>query len=154
MSDITSWVGLVIAAASLVVAIIAIIKSGRAQKEANAVQRRVVEIEEQRERDRQAESTQAQVRAELRKVERSYRLHLVNNGAVEANNIRVEIDDIPLADHSVSVESDPMPDLVGPKSEISCFLGLTMSCVPPFKIKVTWDDESGTDRTYCSTLTW
>lgn len=155
MGDMVSWFGVVISALSLLVAILAIIKSGRAQQEANAAQRRIVEIEEQREQHRQRESTQAKLRPELRQSgQHSYRLYLVNTGAVEARNIRIEMDGVPLAEHPAAVRNDLLPDLVGPDGEISCLLGLHMGCTPPFKIKITWDDTSAKERTYCSTLTW
>jgi hypothetical protein len=155
MGDTVSWIGVVISALSLLVAIVAIVKSGRAQGEANAAQRRIVEIEEQREQHRQHESTQAKLRLELRQAgQHFYRLYLVNHGAAEAQNIRVEMDGKPLAEHPAGNQNDPMPDLVDPHSEISCPLRLHLSCTPPFKLKVIWDDASGKDRTYRSTLTW
>ncbi len=155
MGDITSWVGLVIAAFSLGVAIIAIYISGRAQKVANSVQLRLLEIEEQREKHRIDVSKQAELRAELRKKGNSGRLYIQNSGAAEARNMRVELDGRPLSEHLVASPQHPIPDLVGPYDEISCFLTMNShTSKPPFKIRIIWDDESGADRNYRSTLTW
>jgi hypothetical protein len=155
MGDIVSWVGVVIAALSLLVAIVAIVKSGRAQHEANAAQRRIVEIEEQREQTRQADLTQAKLRPALRKDGNTDILYVKNIGAAEARNIRVELDGRPLSEHPVKPLLYPMPALAGPDSEISCPLNTNLDTPdPPWEIKITWDDASGKDRTYCSTLTW
>lgn len=64
------------------------------------------------------------------------------------------MDDKPLSEHPAAVKNDPMPDLVGPKSEIGCILGLDMQCTPPFKLKITWDDDFENNRMYQTTLTW
>lgn len=153
MGDMTAWVGVAVSALSLLVAAVALLKSDRAQRDANAAQRRIVEIEEQRERDRQTESIQARLRAEIREVgHNSWRLYLTNYGAGEAQNVRVEMDDKLLAEHPAALES--MPEFLGAESEISCLLRLCSDCSPPFRIKITWDDASGNDRTYSSTLTW
>ena len=155
MTDAASWTGVGIAAGSLVVAIIAIVKSGRAQRQANAAQQRIVAIEEQREQDRRSESTQARLTPELRETSpNTYRLYLVNHGAAEARNIRVELDGKPLAAHPVAVTNNSMPGLVGPRGEIGCILGIYMGCEPPFGIRIMWDDDFGKDRSCRTTLTW
>lgn len=59
MKDFVSWGDLLISFCSLVVSIIALWKSSRVQDEANKLQRRLVYIEEQRERDQKAELLQA-----------------------------------------------------------------------------------------------
>src|ERR1035438_6608094 len=97
MDDITSWVSVAIATGSLVVAIVAMTK-------ANAVQRRIVEIEEQRDKHSRLESARAKLCPELRQMDsHSNRLYLVNRGQAEARNVRVEMDGKPLAEHPASV---------------------------------------------------
>jgi len=154
-NDLAAWASVLVATGSLVVAIIALIKSGRAQHRATDAQQRIVKIEEQREQNRRAQALQAILRPELRKTGRnSDRLYIVNQGAAEARNIRVEMDGKPLAEHPAAVRNDPMPDFVGPDSEIGCLLAFHMQCTPPFDLKITWDDDSGKDRIYRTTLTW
>jgi len=154
MGDLATWVCAVAAIGSLVVSGIALVKSARAQRQANQTQERLVEIEERREQDRQAQARQAILRPKLRGTERGgHRLYLVNSGRCEARNIRVEMDDTPFAEHPAAAQNDPMPSLVGPGGEISALLCLTLDCAPPFKIRITWDDDFGTNRTYSTTLT-
>ncbi len=155
MADLFSLSGLVLSTGSLVVSIIALWKSSHAQHEANAAHKRLVEIEEQREKDRQAQLGQAKLRPELRKTSRgSHRLYIVNHGDVEARNIRVEVDDTPLIGHPAAVQGSPMPGFVGPHCEISCQLGLHLGCAPPFKIRVKWDDDLRKNREIETALTW
>lgn len=155
MADLISVSGLVLSAGSLVVSVVALLKSNHAQHEANVVQKRLVEIEEQREKDRKAELVQAKLRPELRKTSRgSHRLYIVNQGDVEARNIRVEVDDKPLIEHAAAVRGDSLPDFVGPHCEISCLLDLHFGCAPPFKIRVRWDDDLRKDKKIETILTW
>ncbi len=154
MGDAASWAGVVIATVSMVVSIIAILKSNKAQEEANAAQRRIVEIEQHRELDRRLDSLRAKLRPELRKNgPTSYRFYLVNNGLAEARNIRIKMDGRPMAEHPAG-RFEKMPSIVGPSSEISSIIGITLACKPPFDLEIWWDDDSGTDRTYRTTLTF
>lgn len=154
MGDLAAWAGVFIAIASLIVSIIAMLKSMHAQHEANAVQRRIVHIEERREEERQLGSHQARLRLELRNMgSGSYRLYLINDGMAEARNVRVILDDLPLDAHQTGVRGEILPSLVGPNAEVSCFLRITLGCQPPFQAAVHWDDNSGIDRSYRTTLT-
>ncbi len=156
-------------AASVAVAIIALRRSGAAQKrsataqtqaaeaqqQAADAQRRLAEIEEQREHERRIDSMSAMLIPELRKTgEHTYRLYLANHGDVAARRVRVELDGKPLAEHPTAVRNSPMPELVGPHAEVGCILGIHMGCVPPFAIRVFWDDDSGADRMHETTLTF
>jgi hypothetical protein len=154
MVDFVSWGGLAVAVGSLIVSIIAFKKSTHAQDEANAVQKRLVEIEEQREQERQLSIRQASLRPELREVSNnSYRLYLINEGSAVANNVRVLLDGNPINEHAARSYEEP-PNLVGPNSEVSVLLSISFDCVPPFGIEVRWDDASGSDRSYIGTLTF
>lgn len=150
MDDLISWTNAVIAASSLlslIVSVIALIKSNRAQL-------RIIAIEEQREEERRMESLQAKIQPKLVKtLSNSYRLYLINHGKAAARNIRVKLDEVPLAEHRATVRGDSMPSDVGPGGQISCLLALSVDCMPPFKIQILWDDDSGTDRSYVTTLT-
>ena len=154
MNDAAAWAGVIIGGGSLVVSMLAVWKSSRAQREANAAQKRIVEIEEQREREKRLEAKQAHLRPELRKVERdTYRLYLLNHGKAEARNIRIKLDGMPLAEHCAAVQNDRMPVFLGPGAECSVPLAFRYGCAPPFEIEITWDDDYSTDRSYRTTLT-
>ena len=151
MADLFS---LLISALSFVVSGLATWIAWKAHRENVGLQQRMLEIEEQRERDRRLSASQARLYPKLREVSSSScRLYLVNSGMAAARNVRVMLDDKPLADHPAAVQDDPMPTEVGPNSEVSCLLGCDFKCGPPFQIEVHWEDDSGSDRTYRGILT-
>jgi len=155
MTDAATSINLVIAAGSLIVSVAALVVSLRAQREANAAQRRIVGIEEQREQEKRQDALKARLLPELRETaSNSYRLCLTNLGEAEARNVRVRLDGVPITEHHAAVQGDYLPSLVGPGSEISCLLGISFDCAPPFKVEVEWDDDSGTHRVYRTTLTF
>lgn len=143
-----------IAAGSLVVAIIALIVSIFTNQKTNANQKRLIEIEEQREQKRQDKKISAQLRPELRRDGKSERLVITNHGDAEARNVRVIMDGNPLAEHKTAVSNDHMPELVGANSEISCLLAISQGNAPPFNIEIKWDDNSDNDKEYRTTLTF
>ena len=148
MSDLFQLFSMIIAGGSLVVSGVSLVLSYRNQ-------RRIVQIEEQREHDRQLSALKASLRPELRKTSSgSCRLYLVNSGMAAARNVSVELDGKPLCDHPAAVQGSEMPSLVGPNSEVSCALALTFGCNPPFEIEVRWDDDAGAGHVYRGALTF
>lgn len=134
MGDALAWVGAIIGVATAGGGFIAWVLKGRKERRL---------------------TLRAELRPELRQTGRgSDRLYLVNHGMAEARNIRVKLDGVPLAEHRAAVRGDSLPSLVGPGGEISCLLGTNLQCAPPFQIEVQWDDDSGSDRTYRTTLTF
>jgi hypothetical protein len=155
MSDASSLAGVITDALSFALSGVAAWMAWRAHRETLSVQRRMAEIEEQREQDRRLSASQASLRPELRKTgSGSDRLYLVNSGMAEARNISVTLNGVPLSEHEAAVQGDDMPTHVGPNSEVSCLLALTHGCSPPFAIEVRWDDDSGAGRVYRGTLTF
>jgi len=138
MPEVASWAGVIVAALSLVVYVVTVSIGWW-----------------QREQDRRLSAQRASLRPELRKTNRdSYRLYLVNEGKAEARNVRVMLGGKPLSEHPAAVQGDDMPTRIGPNSEVSCLLAITLGCAPPFEIEVRWDDDSGADHTYRGTLTF
>jgi hypothetical protein len=152
MGDAASWASVVIAAVSMVVSLIAMFKSNKAQQEANAAQRKLVKIEEDRELERRSGSLEAHLKPSLRKMGSSYRLYIENSGAAEARNVRISMDGVPLSEHRVG--GDQIPLIIGPSSEASCLLALSLANHPPFNAEIQWDDESGLNHSYRTTLTF
>ena len=145
-NELAVWASVTVAIISLVVAIIALCKS-------DATQHRIIKIEERRDNERRNQSMQAKLRSHIRKNGNGYRLYLFNLGAGEARNIRMGMDGTPLSEHCSAVLGSPMPDRLGPESEISCILGLHLQCQPPFNLKVMWDDDFSQNHVYETSLT-
>lgn len=156
MGDLASWVGVVIASGSLVVAIIALLKRSRAQQEAKDVQRRLVAIEEQRESERRAQAQRAVLRPALCKTgSADCRLYLSNAGPVEARNVKVLLNGKPLNEHPAALPNDTLPALIGPESQVSCPMVFAIGTpLPPFEIEITWEDDSGHPGLYKGMLTF
>jgi len=124
------------------------------QKEQIEMQERITQIEEAREQDRAIQSRKANLKAELRKVERNnYRLVINNSGQGTARNVKATLDGKPILEHPAINPGQQEITLIGRYSEISYIARITFGCRPPFKFKVTWEDDSGEPGEYETTLT-
>lgn len=129
-------------------------KSLTLQKEQTEMQKRITQIEESRERERAIQSKKACLKAELRKNKRgSYRLVIKNSGQGTARNVKATLDGKPILEHPAINPGQQEITLIGPYSEISYIARITFGCRPPFKFKVTWEDDSGEPGEYETTLT-
>ena len=149
-----------VAVGSLVVAIVALVKSSRTQK-------RLLTIEERRERDRVAAQRRAELRVRLERRVRSfespveerafipsarYYVFLRNEGHAEAREVRVTFDgrkDIP------NVCERPDSNTIRPGEEVRwCLTALRRQRALPSQIEVFWEDGLGEARSYRAPLTF
>lgn len=146
---------LLLAIFSLLLSLVAIIISSLSQKKANRLQERLVSIEEQREQEAKAAESRADLRAIIGKTSQGTdKLIVSNHGNSEAYNIRIELDGKPFSEHCAETSGSKLPDMIGPRSEISCLLSTHFECSPPFDLKILWDDKLGKDHVYKTSLTW
>lgn len=82
-----------------------------------------------------------------------YRLYIVNSGQSEARNVQVFLDDKFIREHPVAITGSNIPTEIGSYSEVSCLLGVCKDCSPPFKIYITWEDNSQEQEKYYATIT-
>jgi len=134
------------------------------QKEQIEMQERITQIEEAREQDRAIQSRKANLKAELRKVERNnYRLVINNSGQETARNVKATLNGKPLSEHPAvlsSIEEDSL--IIGPHSTISYVMFITNDMaedkhpgkLPSFEFEATWEDDSGELGEYETTLTF
>jgi hypothetical protein len=140
---------------AIVVSIVALRKSQKTQK-------RLVEIEEARERDRVAEKQKANLTARIdtevltsgtRRVTQ-YFLCIANEGAGEARAIKVKLDGVPLLKHQTTQPTVKQEiDHVGPKSSFRYKLFTADQLRPPSEIEISWEDDSGEPGKYKTSLT-
>ena len=146
----TGWISI----GALLVSLFALLESAKANRKANAIQKKQIEIEERKvEESREAEK-RAAFMVDLREKRNAHGLYLSNYGQAEARNVRVKLDGKPLSEHRAAVSNDPMPTFVGAGSDIGCTLAISSGCAPPYEVEIIWDDDSGNDREYCTTLTF
>ena len=148
---------LILPVLAILVSIVALWKSVTANKraisaqiEANTFSRRMLAIEDARERDRTSAAAKAIVVPFVERDDRNdHCLNLKNDGVVSAKNIQLEINGVPL--------KKPMPKEAGvilPKEVPStlgagcrydkvCILLQSARRRQSARVRVTWDDESG-----------
>lgn len=129
-------------------------KSLTLQKEQTEMQKRITQIEESRERERAIQSKKACLKAELREVKpNNHRLFIENSGQGTARNVKATLDGMPILNHPIIAYGQQEIILIGSYSEIWYKTGDMRYYSPPFKFKVTWEDDSGEPGEYETTLT-
>lgn len=147
ISDAVAIGSVCVAGLSLAAAVYFGVKNSR-------LQQRLVELEQEREKARYVQSLQAVLRAEIQNARHvSSSLVISNNGKGTARNVKVLLDAVPLLEHGAIPQGVEKVDLIGPESEISCPVAFTQACHPPFALELTWDDDSGQQGKYSTTLT-
>ncbi|MCK4627001.1 MAG: hypothetical protein KAV00_16935 [Phycisphaerae bacterium] len=161
-SEAISIVSICIAGLALVQSWRAGRKASKTTRETNdlikqlvVVQDRLTQIEQSREDAKRMQSLQAVIHAELRKTDRSsWRLFVVNTGQGTARNVAITLDGKPLLEHDAVPRGEQETKMIGPKSEISYCMAICRGCCPPFELDATWDDDSGQQGRYGTTLTF
>jgi len=158
-----------IAIASACIAGLALVQSWRAGREASkatgeanelikqqvALQDRLTQIEQSREHARLMQSLQAALHAELRLMSgSSWRLFVANTGQGTARNVTITLDGKPLLEHDAVPRGEQEANTIGPESEVSYCTAISSGCTPPFEFQATWDDDSGHQGRYGTTLTF
>jgi len=152
----------IIALIAAVIAALALFNNWRTGRQTNDLfkrqvdlQHRLTQIEQSREYARIIQSLKAELRAELRSVDRgSYRLFIKNTGQGTARNVKVILDGKPVLEHPAIPRGEQEARLIGPGSEISYLMAISFDCHPPFELSITWDDESGDTGKYSTSLTF
>ena len=152
----------IIASGSVLVAGLALWQSWKTTREANdllkeqvALQDRLTQIEQSREHAKLMQSLQALLRAVVCKTDRgSWRLVMMNTGQGTARNVTITLDGKPLLQHDAIPRGEQEAKLIGPESEVSYCMAICSGCHPPFELEATWDDDSGQQGRYGTTLTF
>jgi hypothetical protein len=161
-SEIIAVASACIAGLALVQSWLAGRKASKATAEANdlikqqvAIQDRLTQIEQSREHAKLMQSLQAVIRAVLTKTDRSsWRLFVTNTGQGTARNVTITLDGKPLLEHEAIPRGEQEARTIGPESEISYCMAICSGCTPPFELEATWDDDSGQQGRYGTTLTF
>lgn len=139
---------------AFVVSLAAIVFSFIAWLKSRQIEKKQLEIEEAREKDRLAEKQKANLTAQIMRDERGRLiLRIENKGLGEARDIRVWLDGKQISDHPVFVKGQKEIFVVGPQSYFQYLIAITSSCPCPSGIAITWADDSGEPGFYRTTLT-
>ncbi len=139
-------------------------RSASAAERANSIQTDILKIEESRQAEAAAESRRAALTAGILEKdafhfdEPTKELYLVirNTGASCARDIEVLVDDCPLNDYREFPTKIPSDAHIGPQGDLELVFWLTASgklkC--PFRVALSWSDDSGQRNSWSSTLSW
>lgn len=119
--------------------------------------RRLVEIEEGRDARAELTATQAELRAGIMVMPRGiWFVRLDNVGAAPATNIRVSLEGAPIEEfqYYLAGTGPERPFDLGEDGGVTWKLSVGLGGdIPPWTVEVLWDDASGTDRRWASTIT-
>ncbi len=142
---------LIIAALAFLVSIWSIIAASRNGKEQNKLQKRLLNLEEARERDRQRASRSANLRAWIER-EPHYTLIIKNEGDSEARSVKTLIDGQPVLSHPLVPRGLKEMIQLGPGATISYLLAPSMGTNPMISVSLAWQDDSGDPGQWSSQL--
>lgn len=147
ITNLADIIALLLSGISIVVAIIAFIKSQQ-------MQNKMLEIEKAREKDRQIEKQKANITARLQHLQKSGRYELIieNNGVSEARDINVTLNGKLLSDFNDIQPSITNSTTIGPQSNVSYHWKTGHPNIPPFNLEITWSDDSKQTGIYHTTL--
>lgn len=142
------------ALAALALSIASMIGSIYAWRKSSGNEKRLLEIEESRERDRLEGKSKASLVANLiREPGGRDLLKIVNHGGSEAREILIKFDGQLLEHHPVSFKNQLPPSIVGAHGNASILLAVSKDCAPPYDLEMTWQDDSGQPGAFRTTLT-
>lgn len=137
---------------ALVVATASWVSSGRSN-------RRIIKIEEERDKERRTESKMARLIAQIvrepsqtSKTPHHY-LEISNAGDSAASDIRVLLDGKPCSQHPTFVQGGNTIAVIGAKASARFMLAPALSIPLPNHVEITWNDDAGVDRKYETSLT-
>lgn len=128
-------------------------KSNDLQEEQTKLQRRVVEIEEQREQERLKKETKARLRPVLKYIDRhdsareiARQITIENLGKHEAQNIRMYVDGDPVSMHrDIFCRPDNKLSPIQPGSDQMWRIEVDEESPEVCEITLKWDDKTGND---------
>jgi hypothetical protein len=150
-ADLAHWA---ISALGLIIAVVAMMVGVLNNRRDRTIQIRLLAIEEERHANQRIETKRAKLRAFLqRSGSQDFRLVIRNDGEAGAWDVRATLDGNPLLEHPIILHGQEEVRKIGPKTEAWYIAKVSFECAPPYELSIQWNDESGEDRTYESTLT-
>jgi len=143
MSELVSIISLGISFVALAVAVWSHARQHKLGK-------RMLALEEARERDRRLAKRKAELVATLDR----NRLYIENKGQSEAREIAVLLDGQPVLQHPAVIQRQEEVRQVAPGSHFAYMLGVSFDTPPPGRIEISWSDDYGEPGMYRTTLTF
>ena len=115
-------------------------------------QARLLHLEEAEEQRRSTASQSAKLRAVLDRIGKSPALLVMNDGAAEARDISIKIDEIPIAQHHNVLSGEQEVRQLGPGGSARYMLALTSGTPPLIQVEIGWADGAGEAQRWRSDL--
>ena len=149
-----NWGGLILSGVSVIIAVISIIQSSKAQKlqnKINELDTKIKEYELEKIEKEKTEASSSVIKARAINVgKNSYRLKVYNAGNTTAYNISAQIS----SEYCVMLINDKMPfEELEPQNGFDEVLIVHMGSARKFKVELTWQDKNGNehkDEQFCS----
>jgi hypothetical protein len=142
-----------VAVLALGVSILSAVSSRNTAKRQNELQEQLLGLERNRDATRTREGRRANVRAAVQNAGGDCRLIVMNEGPATAQNVRVELDSVPLFQHDLAVLGEQEVTLLGSGAYARYLLAPSLGSAPTVHARITWDDDSGEARSWESELT-
>jgi hypothetical protein len=139
---------------AFIISLISVFVAAAAMYTSWKTQKRQVEIEEIREKDRQKEMRKADLVARLVNDDNRELLVIENKGPAEAREIVVLLNSRQLSEYQGFIRRQPEIRRVGPYSSFHYLMVLTMGMDLSFEITIKWVDDSDEPGLYQTTLTY
>jgi hypothetical protein len=147
------WLALVVSVVALGIGARLSRQQNALQETENALQARIVELEEARERARIADAAKADLVAEHVSTVYDGRarraLRVTNRGRAPARAIMILVNNAPLAGNPFSPWTGECVKTLGPSTPVDYLLSdAALRGTSMFSVVITWDDDSGSARRY------
>jgi hypothetical protein len=146
------YAALITTALTSVISVAALIISIVSLRSSNRTSRRLIEIEEGRDRLASKQAAKAKITSMLNRQGSSYRLTIFNEANGEAREIRVTLDGIGIVGNPAVLRGQAEKRRLGPRSSFYYNLVVSQSFPKPKTIRIEWQDDSGEAGLYESDL--
>ncbi len=145
----------VISVVALAISIVSGIATWRLSRQQNSLTQASVELERVREADRIKSSQRARLiasvvkevenwtKTHVRQPRTDYFLRIANEGAAEARNVRLLLDQKPAEEHPFIVKGDDPVTHLGPGAAAMLILAVTFGSARTIAVELSWQDDSG-----------
>lgn len=143
------WLSIV----SLVVSAAIAIWTAKIQREQVALQKRLLELEEEKARESKRAILSAYITQEFGSKRMNKVLRIENSGMSAAHIEEILVDGVSIYEHGAFLHRDEPVRVIGPRSHVDFLLVLTLGMKPPSHIKITWVDATREKQEFETTLT-
>lgn len=150
--DTGTLIGLALSVVAIAVALVSSRRANAIAAEQARIQERLLRLEARREAARYAAAQKAILHADIAPSGSSRKLLITNIGEAKATSVQVTMDDLPILEHDLVPQGVPEIREVASGGTIPYLLAAHMGSPRVVRVRVTWEDDSGTRGDWSSAL--